>query len=500
MSAPTQETEREDWAPPLKDKRPPLSPLRRRLMGLGLVVLMLLVVAFCIANFNKAFKPVDYVYLRTNTVGNQLSKQGDVKVRGVIVGEIRSVDTDGSGAVITMAMDPDFLPTIPSNTTAMLIPKTLFGERYVSLTIPPNASPRPLQEGDTISQDRSANATETEQVLNSLLPVLTAVQPQKLSDTLGAISMTLSGRGKELGNTLVLLNQYVQGVIPALPDLQANLRALAPTADIYNAASPDLLLALDNLVTTSQTLVQQRAAFESTFRTVTSAANTTTDFLAVNRDNIIQVAATSRPILELLARYSSEFPCLFRQLTDLTPKINAVLKPDTGVQIDAEITIDRGKYVASDAPIYGDRRGPRCYIIQGQAPQYPPGGPLVDGSYAPPASRSTQDAYANGQGAAIDQGSQTGDQSAAAVATAPPGAAGTATTPTTGGGQTTGQAAVGRVDGANIGLPNSPNSPEERQLVTEVTAMQMGVAPAQVPSFAPYLTAATLRGAPAVIR
>lgn len=484
MSAPTQE--REDYAPPVKDKRPPLSPLRRRLMGLGLVLLMLLVVAFCLANFNKLFKPVEMVTLRTDTAGNQLSPQGDVKVRGIIVGEIRSIDSDGSGAVVEMAMDPDFLPTIPSNTTAMLIPKTLFGERYVSLSIPPNGSARPLQEGDTIAQDRSENATETEQVLNNLLPVLTAVQPQKLSDTLGAVSQALSGRGEELGDTLVLLNQYVEGVIPALPDLQANLRALAPTADIYNVAAPDLILALDNLVTTSRTLVEQRAAFESTFRSVTSASNVTTEFLAANRDNIIALAASARPTLELLARYSSEFPCLLRQLADLAPLINDVLSPTTGILIEAELTIDNGKYVPGEEPQYLDDRGPRCYQIEGQAPQFPPGGPIRDGSIPPDPSRGTQDAYAGGQGEEIDEDSDTGNEAAS--------------TARTGGGRTEGQAAPGRVDGANIGLPNTPNSPEERRLVTEVTALQMGERPSQVPSFAPYLTAATLRGAPAVVR
>ena len=485
MSAPTTEQQQDDWAPQTKDKRPPLSPLRRRMSGLALVAVMLLIVTLCLALFNKAFKPTDTVYLRTSTVGNQLAKQGDIKVRGVIVGEITSIDSDGAGAVVEMAIDPDFLPTIPSNTTATLIPKTLFGERYVSLAIPPNASPRPLQDGDTISQDRSSNATETEQVLNNLLPVLTAVQPEKLSDTLGAVSQALSGRGERLGNTLVLLNQYVEGLNPALPDLQANLRALAPTADIYNQAAPDLILALDNLVTTSRTLVEERAAFESTYRSVTSASDTTTAFLAANRDTIIQLAATSRPILELLARYSSEFPCLFQQLTDLTPMINNVLKPDTGVQIAAELVIDNGKYVPGEEPQYRDKRGPRCYQIEGQAPQFPPGGPIQDGSIPPDPSRSTQDAYAGGEGAEIDEESQTGDASPATAR---------------GGGRTEGQSASGRVDGANIGLPNTPNSPEERQLVTEVTAMQMGVSPSQVPSFAPYLSAATLRGAPAEFR
>lgn len=146
MSAPTQDQEtRDEQGPATTDKRPPLSPLRRRLMGVALLLIVALVVGLCLANFNKAFKPVEMVTLKTDTVGNQLSKQGDVKVRGVIVGEIRSVDSDGSGATVEMAMDPDFLPTIPSNTTAMLIPKTLFGERFVSLTIPPGAGARPCR-------------------------------------------------------------------------------------------------------------------------------------------------------------------------------------------------------------------------------------------------------------------------------------------------------------------------------------------------------------------
>jgi phospholipid/cholesterol/gamma-HCH transport system substrate-binding protein len=461
---------------PVKDLRPPLSPTRRRLSGLVLLLVMALIVTGCLLNFNKVFKPVEMVTLQTDTVGNQLSKQGDVKVRGVIVGEIKSVDSDGSRATIQMAMDPDALTAIPSNVTAMLVPKTLFGERFVSLNIPPNPTPRRLQEGDVITQDRSQNATETEQVLNNLLPVLSAVQPQKLSDTLGAISEALSGRGQQLGGTLVQLNQLLEGTNPSLPDLVAVINRLSPTADIYNAATPDLIGALDNLVTTSQTLVQQRAAFEATFRTVTSAANVTTDFLVANRDNIINLAATSRPVLDLLARYSPEFPCLLSQLTNLTPKINQVLSPTTGIKIAAEITIDRGKYLPSDSPAYFDKRGPRCYIINGTAPQYPPGGPFADGSAAPPASKNS---------AAIDGTSPTGaGGTVAATTTAAAPAAGTTTQ---------GQGAA-KIDAANIGLPNTPNSPEERTLVTTLTGMQMGLPPGQVPAFAPYLSAATMRG------
>ena len=54
-----------------------------------------------------------------------------------------------------------------------------------------------------IAQDRSATAVEVERVLDDLLPLLQAVQPQKLATTLGALSQALQGRGEQLGQTLV---------------------------------------------------------------------------------------------------------------------------------------------------------------------------------------------------------------------------------------------------------------------------------------------------------
>ena len=182
------------------------------------------------------------------------------------------------------------------------------------------------------------------------------------------------------------------------------------------------------------------------------------------------------PVLDLLARYSPEFPCLLQQLTDLTPKINQVLHPDTGIQIAAQIVQNRGPYRPSDSPAYADKRGPRCYIINGTAPQYPPGGPFADGSAAPPASKNS---------AAIDGTSPTG--AGGTVATGAPAAAPLAGTTTQGQG-------AAKIDAANIGLPNTPNSPEERTLVTTLTGMQMGLRPGEVPAFAPYLSAATMRG------
>src|SRR5665647_1723184 len=83
--------------------------------------------------------------------------------------------------------------------SARILPKTLFGERFVDLIIPTNPSAQSIAEGDTIGQDRTRVAIELETVFDNLLPLLRTVKPEKLAATLGALATALDGRGTQLG-------------------------------------------------------------------------------------------------------------------------------------------------------------------------------------------------------------------------------------------------------------------------------------------------------------
>jgi len=53
---------------------------------------------------------------------------------------------------LDLALSPGEVGSIPSNVTARILPKTLFGEKYVELEIPVDASSRPIAAGDVIEQ------------------------------------------------------------------------------------------------------------------------------------------------------------------------------------------------------------------------------------------------------------------------------------------------------------------------------------------------------------
>ena len=214
------------------------SPVQNRLLGITLVVLIVVFVGWSITSYNKTFANVVTVSLETDSVGNALPRNADVKVRGLIVGEVRSATTAGGVVTSELAIEPDMAEMIPSNATARLLPKTLFGERYVALVLPEGRPGAPITEGTVLKQDRSGNAIEVGQVLDGLLPLLQAVPPENLANTLGALAQGLSGRGEQLGLTIDRLESIFAGLDTELPAIQEDLRGLADFSQTYSMRLP----------------------------------------------------------------------------------------------------------------------------------------------------------------------------------------------------------------------------------------------------------------------
>jgi phospholipid/cholesterol/gamma-HCH transport system substrate-binding protein len=369
--------------------------VRRRLVGIVFLLVFALLVWLSIALYDKRFTPVALVTLTTGAAGNELHTHADVKARGVVVGEVRSISSTGDGAVLGLAIQPDKVHLLPANVSAELLPKTLFGERYVDLVLPAAPVAARLVGGSAIAEDRSGSAIELDRVLADLLPTLSAVQPEKLSTTLTAVSDALSGRGAELGRTLDELGDYLGRLNPQLPALDRDITQLVSVANAYDQATPDILGALDDLTTTAKTVVSQQRQLGTLYSTVISSAGTVTDFLKQNRDTLIRLSADSKGTLALLARYSDEFPCTLRALVNFEPAVDKVLGKGTkqpGLHITADIVPSRAKYTfPHDRPVYGDKTGPHCYPLG----QPFPGVVLDDGTTQAPTASAVNTAGEN---------------------------------------------------------------------------------------------------------
>jgi phospholipid/cholesterol/gamma-HCH transport system substrate-binding protein len=429
---------------------------RRRGLGLLYLVVIASLVWLSIAVYQKKFTDVVLVTLKTDHTGNELHKDSDVKERGLIVGSVRDVEVDsgpGGGCVngqvscvsVTLALNPSRVGDIPSNVSARILPKTIFGEQYVALQAPADGS-RAIHAGDVISQDRSKGALETEKVLGDLLPLLQAVKPAELNATLTAVAQALSGRGEELGQTLVQMDRYLRQLNPHTPQLVDDLAKLGRVSDEFNGVAPDVFATLDNLQTSAHTVIAERQSLGNLLSTATDTSDVIRSFLADNEQRLIDVTGTSAKVYAMLARYSPEFPCLFAGLSKLHDQTASIFK---GHQIQLSIVLDNttlGKYRPGEQPRFVTGIGPNCFGL----PDNPQ--PQVDGHFQiPPKYRCFND------GAALT-GDPCGQRAAGAE-----------------------QTAIG--------------SPAENALVSTLLSGSYHAAPDKVPPIATMLAAPLYRGA-----
>ncbi|MFC5003329.1 MCE family protein [Dactylosporangium cerinum] len=422
---------------------------RHRFLGLAFVALLGAALSLAVLQYRKAFDDTTWVTLRASRTGMQLSPGAEVKLHGVVVGEVRTVSSDGAGARLRLALDPALVPQIPADVSARLLPKTLFGERYVALVPPAQQTSRPIRDGDVIPQDRSASGVELERVLDDALPLLQSIQPDKLAATLGAIATALDGKGDQLGEQLVSLDGYLAALNKDMPLIAEDVRRLANVLDVYDGAMPDLLAILRDASVTATTVTDQRTQLAAFLADSTEAADVTRFFLERHGDQLIQVGDVSRPVLELLAAYAPEYPCLMHGLVALQPRVEQVFASGR-MRITLEITRDNGRFVPGrDEPVYGARNGPDCRGLPD--PHVPaPATPINDG---------------------YDYGA------------ARPGPS---------------KLPVGLIPGA---VPAAPlptadaGTAEERKLLEPLLGATMGVPPAEVPDIAVLLWGPLLRGA-----
>lgn len=338
-------------------------------IGLVYFALIAAFIGAAVLVYDRAFVSSVDVDLRTDTVGSALQKGSDVKLHGVPVGEVTKIQTASDGAVLTLALKPDAAKELSTDTTARLLPKTLFGERYVSLQR--GAGGSELSSGDVIQQDTSHDAAELQKVLDGLLPLLRSIEPDKLQASLNELATMLRGQGTELGDTLQDWGDYLTKLQPHVPQMAEDFDKLARVADTYADAAPDLLNALDSLTTTSRTFVAQRSVLTDVYQRVIASSDTTRGFVEDNENTITVLSRESRRALEAAAPHAKVFPCLLRAFRQYIPQMDKTLGKGTnepGIHVTLNVTQPKRAYQAgTDKPRFSAGGDSRCPYVPSSA-------------------------------------------------------------------------------------------------------------------------------------
>jgi virulence factor Mce-like protein len=334
--------------------------VQRPLVGVIAVAVVGAVVATALLIFSGGFSAGVPVTVVSPRAGLVMNPDANVKMRGVDVGRVSSIDTRPDGTtLIHLQMNPSQLKLIPANVKVDIASTTVFGAKFIQLTPPAEPSGQAMHAGQVLSAE---NVTvEINTIFQRLTAILTQLDPAKLNATLAAISRGLSGRGEKFGQTLSDLDALLKKLEPGLPALSTDLSTAPGVLNVYADTAGDLLKVADNTSQISQSVVDEQNNLDALLVNAIGLADVGNQFLADNRAPLANLIHLLVPTLELTDQYNSALNCSLVGLADLQ---GTVTVDSAGLGLSASFLWGHERYrYPGDLPKIAAKGGPHCEFL-----------------------------------------------------------------------------------------------------------------------------------------
>jgi ABC-type transporter Mla subunit MlaD len=128
----------------------------------------------------------------------QLAEQSDVRISGVNVGKVQSIELapNGKQALATVDVDNKYAP-LPTSTRAILRTKTLLGETYIELTPGDGTGPQ-LADGGSVPEANVAESVQLDEIFRTFDPETRAAFQSWMQEA----AVAINGQGQGLSYAL----------------------------------------------------------------------------------------------------------------------------------------------------------------------------------------------------------------------------------------------------------------------------------------------------------
>jgi len=277
------------------------------LIGVAMIVALGAFSVYVVGGLSGRVKnrfPVTAIF---SNVGQLLRVTGDVKIRGVLIGQVARIDHLPDGrAKVTLAIDPG--SKIPADVDAIVRGKTLFGEKYVELIDPVHPTGALLKPGTVIPENRTIPPFELEQVLQELVPVLDATKPGDLGGALHALAQGLAGNEQAARRTIENSLRVLATLGGDRSDLDRLLAGMPQGTKALADASPDLVSALNDLDALSKQLVSQQSDLKAVLHDTPTWLDVAASIVRARYQDLVDLSVKGASILDLVAAHRSALP------------------------------------------------------------------------------------------------------------------------------------------------------------------------------------------------
>jgi phospholipid/cholesterol/gamma-HCH transport system substrate-binding protein len=260
----------------------------------------------------------------------------EVRVAGVKVGTIASVEPVGGQARMTIHVDDDV--PIPADAKAVIVAQSLVAARYVQLAPAYETSGPTMADGAVIPVDRTAIPVEWDEVKAQLTRLATDLGPRSgvsgtsLSRFIDSAANAMDGNGEKLRQTIAELS----GLGRVLASGSGNL--------------VDVIKNLQTFVTALRDSNQQIVQFQDRFATLTSVVNDQSDlgsaltdlssavgdvrrFVAGSRDQTAEQLQRLTNVTQNLVDHRLDLENLLHAAPNALANAYDIYDPDSGSQI-----------------------------------------------------------------------------------------------------------------------------------------------------------------------
>ena len=216
----------------------------------------------------------------------------NVKVAGVVVGKVGTIDIDKGKARVKFSVRKGL--KLPSDTEAAVRWRNLLGQRYVYLY--PGDASTVLRDKGHVAKTRSV--VDLGELFNRLGPIVQALDPKQVNAFLDTVVGALDGNEGKVRKTLDDLATVTQGLADkdaAIGRMIGNLDTVAKT---INSRDAQIATVLNNLVKLSETFSENTAVVDRAVVDMDAFSQNLTYLLSRNRGELDNLIANLKTITD----------------------------------------------------------------------------------------------------------------------------------------------------------------------------------------------------------
>lgn len=267
------------------------------------VVAMLVVLGFLTITFGQFRFSSTNEYHANFTSISRLTSGQDVRISGIVVGKVQSIDLQDRYVRVTFDVDKRY--QLFTSTRAMVRYQDLVGNRYLEIVAGPGEL-RKLPPGGTIRSENTEPALDLDALLGGLKPVLKGLDAGKVNEISNAILTVLQGKGGTLADLLSSTSSFTQNLAARdqlVGEVIDNLNQVLGTVD---SKSSQLDTSVDQLQQLVGILAAGREPIAGAIGPLASAETDLTEMLSGSRRPLQAVIKELGPLATELDRRKND--------------------------------------------------------------------------------------------------------------------------------------------------------------------------------------------------